>query len=145
MYEDRINVVTMIAEDREDGLIKPINSIKCDGKGRASFSIRTIFNFINYRITNDLLMGYYIKSLEENNRHWIMVANAEVSSPGHERLNQTLFGKLVTKEFVFPTPGKHVLEVYLCERFDIGDQKEEDVDYQKIGKLVSTYFFIVEQ
>lgn len=143
MYEDRININIIISEYREDELIKPISTLECDGKGRASFSIRTMYNFINYRISNDLLFGYYIRSLDTVNGHWIMLANAAVESPGKGRLNESIIGCLDAPDFVFMEPGDHVLELYMCERLDIGDINEADVDYKRIGKLVSTYFFAV--
>ena len=55
MFNERINYNVRICE--KDSEI-PLTKLQVDGKGKATFKVKTYFNFINARVSFDLVMGY---------------------------------------------------------------------------------------
>lgn len=139
MYSERINYNIRVSEINSD---IPAIKINVDGKGRARFQVKTFFNFINKRITYDLMLGYYLVQIKDGERNrYQMLANAVIPAMGTDRINATHEGMFITDEISFLEPGDYVVELYVCERPDLYGKDEKEVDYRTIGFMVSSYFF----
>lgn len=141
MYSERINFNMIITEIDSD---VPIHKIEVDGKGRGKFRVKTFFNFINKRLPYDLIMGYYISSMSGGKKgRYNRIAGAVIPATGDERINTTHEGEFITEEIMFIDPGQYVLELFICERPDLGNSTEKDFDFRSKGFMVSSYFFDV--
>ena len=142
MFNERINYNVRICEEDSD---IPVEKLQVDGKGKATFKVKSYFNFINARVPYDLMLGYYIVSLENKQQGSCMkIANAEISAMGTERVNLSVDGEFIAKDIMFIKPGKYALELYVCERPDIDyGVSEEEFDYRKKAFMVSSFFFEV--
>lgn len=141
MYNERMNFNMIMTEI---GSETPIHKVNVDGKGRGRFRVKTFFNFINKRIPYDLMMGYYVSSLSGVTRgKYNKIAAAVIPSTGDERINTTHEGEFITEEIMFIDPGAYVLELFICERPDLGEASADEFDYREKGFMVSSYFFEV--
>lgn len=142
MFNERINYNVIICEENSD---IPVEKLQVDGKGKATFKVKSYFNFINARVPYDLMLGYYIVALENKQQgSCVKIANAEISAMGKERMNLNIDGEFIVKDIMFIEPGKYALELYVCERPDIGyGVSEEEFDYRKKAFMVSSFFFEV--
>ena len=140
MFNERINYNVRICE--KDSEI-PVTKLQVDGKGKATFKVKTYLDFINARVSFDLVMGYYIVALNNTNQGVCQkIANAEIGAMGTERVNTTFDGEFIAEDIMFIGPGEYVLELYVCERPDV-DESLEEFDYRKKAYMVSSFFFEV--
>lgn len=141
MYNERINFNMIMTEI---GSEIPMHKVSVDGKGRGRFRVKTFFNFINKRMPYDLMMGYYISSLSEGKKgKYRKIAAAVIPATGEDRINATHEGEFITEEIMFIDPGEYALELFVCERPDLGGLDEDEFDYRAKGFMVSSYFFEV--
>ena len=142
MFNERINYNVRICEENSD---IPVRKLQVDGKGRATFKVKTYFNFINARVSYDLVMGYYIVALDNEHQGGCQkIANAEIGAMGIERVNTNFDGEFIAEDIMFISPGDYVLELYVCEKPDIDDNVPiEEFDYRKKAYMVSSFFFEV--
>lgn len=149
MISERLNVVMAMYEgaDLENRkALELVDEIKRNEDGNISFSVIALLNYVNCRMfSGRLFQLYVVGENSEGGKIARPLVDFRMDISGEiDRVSQVKHVDMVGFEIDIPSAGMWSLELYMCDELDLPEERGGYFDIRGIGKLVSSYFFVVK-